>query len=676
MTGNNRIEISGGNVQGFIQENYGAVNQYFISQVSELIGGQGASAEHPLSQAESRQRKVLISKVKEYWIEGVLEKSLHTKAMIELGLEKRPDLVERPFGGLEKLSKEARQILPAETNATEVFNQIGDGRTLLILGHPGAGKTITLLKLAHNLVTRTEENLSCLIPVIFNLSSWGSKQQLIESWLVEELWNKYQVPKEVGKSWIADQQLLLLLDGLDEVKANRRVACIEAINQFVQAYGQTEIVVCSRISDYKKLSKRLHLRGAIYIRSLTSDQVSQYLDSAGQQLGAVKTLLEEDPILRKLAKSPLILNIITLAYRGKGAAELPQAGSSEARRQHLFNTYIEQMFWKEKVGKSKEYQATYSDTNTKLWLTWLAQRMVQTSQSVFLIEQIQPNWLPNKNQRRLYFHGTIFFGVLAAFLTGLINVPNIGWNYALIMSLYGGLGIGTIYAINMFANKGEIKTTERLEWTWSSIIQNLRKGLLIGLGLGLVMGMITSFAEFNNYIEEYKVAIERLLNHEVNLLSLGLIYGLFITLTIGLIYGLTGDMQSFEITNKIVKPNQGIWRSAINTVKIGLIDGLVVFLIFWLIDVQLQGYPVVVALRYALCYGLIAGILFGLVTRSGRACIQHFTLRLILFSTGCVPWNYARFLDYASERVFLQKVGGGYIFVHRMLMEHFAGMER
>ena len=30
--------------------------------------------------------------------------------------------------------------------------------------------------------------------------------------------------------------------------------------------------------------------------------------------------------------------------------------------------------------------------------------------------------------------------------------------------------------------------------------------------------------------------------------------------------------------------------------------------------------------------------------------------------------------DYATERVFLRKVGGGYIFIHRTLMEHFASM--
>lgn len=70
---------------------------------------------------------------------------------------------------------------------------------------------------------------------------------------------------------------------------------------------------------------------------------------------------------------------------------------------------------------------------------------------------------------------------------------------------------------------------------------------------------------------------------------------------------------------------------------------------------------------------LLGGLLAGLVP--GIACLQHFTLRTVLFWSGAIPWNYARFLDYATERCFLQKVGGGYIFVHRLLLEHFAALE-
>jgi hypothetical protein len=32
-------------------------------------------------------------------------------------------------------------------------------------------------------------------------------------------------------------------------------------------------------------------------------------------------------------------------------------------------------------------------------------------------------------------------------------------------------------------------------------------------------------------------------------------------------------------------------------------------------------------------------------------------------------------LDYAADRILLHKVGGGYIFVHRMLMGDFAALE-
>jgi hypothetical protein len=53
---------------------------------------------------------------------------------------------------------------------------------------------------------------------------------------------------------------------------------------------------------------------------------------------------------------------------------------------------------------------------------------------------------------------------------------------------------------------------------------------------------------------------------------------------------------------------------------------------------------------------------------------QQWCIRLILRHYGYAPFQYTRFLDYAAERIFLRKVGGGYIFVHRMLLEYFASL--
>lgn len=203
----------------------------------------------PLTQQEYRQRQVLLNKVRDFWIKGVLEKSLHARVLIELGLQERLDLVQRPFSGAAEFSETSGQALPAGTHATAIFDQMEAGRTLLILGEPGSGKTITLLKLTEDLIARTEADLRQPIPVVLNLSSWASKAQTITQWLVQELLEKYQVSVALGKTWVETEALILLLDGLDEVKAEQRNACVQALNHFMQTHGTTELTICCRIQD-------------------------------------------------------------------------------------------------------------------------------------------------------------------------------------------------------------------------------------------------------------------------------------------------------------------------------------------------------------------------------------------------------------------------------------------
>jgi predicted NACHT family NTPase len=150
---------------------------------------------------------------------------------------------------------------------------------------------------------------------VFNLSTWSSKWHSLGDWLVAELNTKYQVPKAIAQPWVTQQQLLLLLDGLDEVRANYRDACVVALNQFQQAHG-TEMVVCSRIKDYEGLSHRLTVQQAIYLRSLLPTQIDQYFSQLNANLIGLRQLLQEDTALQELAKSPLMLNILILAYEG------------------------------------------------------------------------------------------------------------------------------------------------------------------------------------------------------------------------------------------------------------------------------------------------------------------------------------------------------------------------
>ena len=53
-------------------------------------------------------------------------------------------------------------------------------------------------------------------------------------------------------------------------------------------------------------------------------------------------------------------------------------------------------------------------------------------------------------------------------------------------------------------------------------------------------------------------------------------------------------------------------------------------------------------------FGLYGG-LFGGLNAGGRACLEHFALRLLLIRSGSIPWNYVKFLNYAAERICFAK---------------------
>jgi hypothetical protein len=59
----------------------------------------------------------------------------------------------------------------------------------------------------------------------------------------------------------------------------------------------------------------------------------------------------------------------------------------------------------------------------------------------------------------------------------------------------------------------------------------------------------------------------------------------------------------------------------------------------------------------------------------GAVLIQHYSLRFVLTRNELLPQRLIPFLEYAVDLIFLRRVGGSYIFVHRLLMEHFAEME-
>lgn len=644
---------------------------------------------HRLTPQEYRNRQALLSKVRNYWVKGVLETSLHDRTAIALSLEEHSQAVASPWNlAIEELDASPK-LLPEGMKIISLFDEIGEGRTLLILGNPGAGKTTTLLELTRDSIERAERDVGFPIPVVFNLSSWASQRQAIAHWLVKELSNKYQVPQLVGQTWVNKQQLLLLIDGLDEVEAKYREECIAALNAFHQEYG-LELVVTSRIREYTALSTRLNFQKAVYLRSLTPQQILHYLDNSDSELAQLSTLIHKDEVLLQLSQSPLMLNIMMMAYEDLAPAILPETALLEERRRQLFEAYIERMF------KRRGIQQQYSKVQTLHWLSWLAQRMSQFSQTVFLIEGMQPPWLQTPAQHRAYHTAMklLLMGVWGSLHVGLLaglrddshtfNVLNglqgllVGFLGAVIYSLIGG-------PLGGLVNES---TNHLVGRSINALLLGLIYGPIFswvygwkgGVAYGLIYGAIGAISykplhEIQN-IESVATLIwswRKARNYSVVGLAVGLaLYlgarqELISSLIFGLMFSLIFGFEKVNEVGRKTVPNQGIWQSLANAGRLFVTIGLPTGLVLGVVESPIYGAA------NGLLFGLASGLLGG--RGVGIACIKHFTLRCILWWSGYIPWNYARFLDYAVDRVFLQKVGGGYVFIHRLMLEHFAQLE-
>jgi DNA polymerase III delta prime subunit len=573
---------------------------------------------------DRRNQLVLLDKVDNYWIKGVLERSVHSRLLIELGKEIRSDLVTHPWDILVDTGEpDGHYISQREVGITNVFEE--SDQSLLILGAPGSGKTTTLLMLARDLIEQARNDPANPLPVVFNLSSWSRHHMSLADWLISELSEKYQVPTKIGRKWVIENSILPLLDGLDEVISDQRDACITAINAFRQEYGGlTGLVVCSRTEEYLSLKTQLKLGGAILIQPLTDLQIDKWLEAAGSSLAGLRVSLGRDPTLRELAQSPLMLSIMGITFNDMPVDVSLSDEVIEERRRILFNRYIQRMLRRGLSQRSSSVSMPY-------WLSYIAQKMTDQRLSLFSIEELQPNWLPDQASIQTYwFISRLLEGMI------LVELSLIGGNGPLFSLLWGLLFAFIIFG--SVSQDKDITPTESFRWSW---LKAVKSGPLM-LPVAVIAGAV---------VELLYAAIE----HENFTLTVGRVLYFWALLTIG--NGL--EMSRLDIKLK-ARPNQGIWLSLTNSMRIGFFVALVSSAILSLtIGTNYFSLILILTPFAAFAYG-------------GRAFVRHFVLRFVLSSD--MPFNIVYCLDDAVECVFLQRIGNSYAFVHRMLQDHFAAL--
>lgn len=694
---------------------------YPAAVVNQLFPAAKGTKHAPVKRTQSEM--LLLKRVENFWIEGVLAPSLLHVTAINIEKQPRPDAILQPWT-LPSLPAVAGQqdVTLKHTSISTLFEDTG--QSLLILGAPGSGKSTLLLQLARTLLRRAHTHSHQAVPIVLHLASWRHGHALLE-WAISELNEKYLIPRHIGRQWLETDALTLLLDGLDEVPLPQRAACINAINAYRRRH-MAGIAVCCRLEAYQQAGVKLNLDYAVALQPLSTEQVRDALLAMDNE--HLYRVWRQNEELQAFLTTPLLLHILLLVYREETAVDPPNSHDQSQFFQQLLEAYVHQLYLR------RSNHALYSDEETITWLTWLAQRLQTQGQSILYIEQIQPGWLSDMGQRSEYLTasrlaaglaiGALFGVAIYPFAYPSLNPPLFATLIAIIAGVVGGLGASLIDVVfRLVAHARGIRahisrffylflvtapgavSMGLLGWVIGWPVGNLHQlvnhptrsarvlfafsvgtpvGALlegpVGGVLGALLGGMASFFVFGlrGSRRPLRDEIQTVVDigwswrKAVQGVGFGLLLGVLflfalnsqVGLVLGTIFGFGLGLLSGVNGRSIelrTRPNQGILLSVKSALLSGAIVGLISGMTAWLLSGPAFGFV----------YGVVAGGVT-LLGNGGLDVMQHYILRFVLWRNKKLPWRLAKFLDYAVSCGILQQVGSGYLFRHHLILDYLA----
>lgn len=660
----------------------------------------------------TQQREALLSRLALRY-HRCLENALAHYARLQIGLSIRPDAVDPLWRRLHLRDSSAVQLLPSGTPLLQIFDAQED--QLLVLGAPGAGKTMLIVELAQALTARAQADPRARIPVVLNVAAWRGGQTM-RGWLPSALRDALGCSKRFASQLANGDELLLLLDGLDEVAADQRAACVQAINEYLGERDLTPpLAVACRSQVYAGLGAKLQIAGAVELAPLDLATVERTLAGLPEVRG-VLAALQTDTLLRELATTPLMINVLLLAHGGM-AMPLMQSQTVEERRRALWITYVQRMLIQHPM------EQPWRAVQALRRLRWLAQRLRVEHTANFLIDDLQPQMLPSRRLRWCY-RG--LSGLAIGLAIGLASAVVIG----LASGLFSGLQSGLVTGLFMGVLSGlrirmRIQREEEICWSWARIRAQLSRalasgllfgvpfgvlfspsvgvflGLLAGLGLTLNAGWQSADLPVHQApMQGIRISSKAGLMHAFPWL-LGGMFGIGWGKVLGegheLLGLLLGEQLVGHLGSALVDGLVAVLMGALFGGMVGrLVNGLpsgwqvaepralsgqdrpvtrgarLMALLPWALGGVLGGM-LGVSLAYLFVCVLMIGLNVGLFVGLNTA-IQHYTLRLVLARADMLPFRAVTFLEAMSARLLLERDGALYRFRHLLLRDFFADL--
>lgn len=353
------------------------------------------------------------------------------------------------------------ELTGADNDLVDVLGRVPTGR-MVVLGEPGAGKSILLVRLVLDLLSRRTPGSP--VPILLPLASWEPVNEDLLGWMERWLATEYPAlaTRRPGGRRLSGARALLeagfvlpLLDGLDEMPEKLMGAAIARINDALRP-GQ-RLVLAARTEAYSQavrppggLEVRLAGAAGIELRPLKAGVVSEYLkdsagglDSAGRWDQVVATLdtAPHDPVSQALT-TPLMAALARAVYNprpGETLSSVPRHPSElmdrdlfptrTAVEQHLFDVFIPAAY---RPHPDESRNSKWSTSQALRWLTYLARDLEYRQQGTTDLSWWQL-WGAAPKPLVGLFVG-LMSGVAAA-----LTIPWRGWGIGVLVAILIGL---------------------------------------------------------------------------------------------------------------------------------------------------------------------------------------------------------------------------------------------
>jgi hypothetical protein len=189
--------------------------------------------------------------------------------------------------------------------------------------------------------------------------------------------------------------------------------------------------------------------------------------------------------------------------------------------------------------------------------------------------------------------------------------------------------------------------------------QGLRRAVWPSLAAGLVAGSLI-FATWGYFSSPVQAAF------------IGSFSAIFVGFSVGFLSLVTTDAVDIRR-----KPNEGTLKSRRSALLVPSFAALICLILVGLDWATHSGGSITAVLLFYLgTFCGLSAVVLGTLFGGGLFAIKHYIVRAVISLSRLAPLRIVPFLNYATDRILLRRVGGGYIFAHRMLLDYFVALDQ